>query len=209
MLPPADYLRLPVGRRPGRESDRRSRSAGGSLLSDGARGPGDQGDPSARECHILARQVARAGRRSERQTSEGPKGLAAIEWLVAAAVGVHEHRAVGFQHQQARRNRQHGIQPAGVNDLAAGDDKAHLADRSGPFGHALVPGTGTRPVGAPDRVVESFCAAQSHVLVPGTWTCPIEPLRSRRRAKKVRRGRAFSGRLDLPAHRAFPGRAMA
>ncbi len=59
-----------------------------------------------------------------------------VQRLVAAAVGVHEHGAVGFQHQQARRNRQHGVQPARVDDLAAGDDEAHVADRSGCFGHA-------------------------------------------------------------------------
>ena len=37
------------------------------------------------------------------------------------------HRAVVLEHQQPQRLRQDGIQAAGVDDLAAGDDQAHGA----------------------------------------------------------------------------------
>ena len=59
-----------------------------------------------------------------------------VERLVAAGVGVHEHRPVGLEHEQARRLRQEGGQPAGVDDLAAGDDEAHGPHRTVPFGQA-------------------------------------------------------------------------
>ena len=37
------------------------------------------------------------------------------------------HRAVGLDHEQAQRLGKHGVEPAGVGDLAAGDDEAHRA----------------------------------------------------------------------------------
>ena len=37
------------------------------------------------------------------------------------------HRAVVLQHEQPQGLRQHGVQAAGVHDLAAGDDQAHPA----------------------------------------------------------------------------------
>ena len=51
-----------------------------------------------------------------------------VERPVAAGVGVHEHRAVGLDHHQARRLRQVRGQAAGVGDLAAGDKQAHCAN---------------------------------------------------------------------------------
>ena len=48
-----------------------------------------------------------------------------VQRLVPAGVGVHEHRAVGLDHQQPQRLGQMGGQAAGVVDGAAGDDQAH------------------------------------------------------------------------------------
>jgi hypothetical protein len=48
-----------------------------------------------------------------------------VQRLVAAGVVVHEEGAVVLEHEQARRLRQDGRQPAGVGDLAAGDEEAH------------------------------------------------------------------------------------
>ena len=48
-----------------------------------------------------------------------------VEWLVAPGVGVDQHRAVVLDHEQARRLGQVGREPAGVGDLAAGDDQTH------------------------------------------------------------------------------------
>ena len=45
--------------------------------------------------------------------------------LVAAGVGVDQHRAVRLDHQQPQRLGQPRGQAAGVADLAAGDDQAH------------------------------------------------------------------------------------
>ena len=45
--------------------------------------------------------------------------------LVATAVGVNHHRAVVFQHHQAQRLGQDGVEAAGVNNFAAGNEQAH------------------------------------------------------------------------------------
>ena len=45
--------------------------------------------------------------------------------LEPARVGVDEERAVRLQHQQAHGLGEDGVQAAGVDDLAAGDDEAH------------------------------------------------------------------------------------
>src|SRR6266542_3360193 len=50
-----------------------------------------------------------------------------VERLVAAAVGVDQHRAVGLDDQQAGGRREVGVEPAGVVDAAGGDDEAHGA----------------------------------------------------------------------------------
>jgi hypothetical protein len=49
----------------------------------------------------------------------------AVQRLVSAGVRVDEHRAVGLEHDQPHRLREHGGQPARVTDLATGDDEAH------------------------------------------------------------------------------------
>ena len=48
-----------------------------------------------------------------------------VQRLVGAAVGVHEHRPVGLDHQHPGRHREVGGQPPGVVDLAAGYDESH------------------------------------------------------------------------------------
>ena len=48
-----------------------------------------------------------------------------VQRLEATGVGMDEHRAVGLDHHEPRRLGQEGGQPAGVGDLAAGDDQAH------------------------------------------------------------------------------------
>ncbi len=48
-----------------------------------------------------------------------------VERLVGAAVGVHQHRAVGLEHEHACRHRQVRRQPSGVVHLAARDDQSH------------------------------------------------------------------------------------
>ena len=45
--------------------------------------------------------------------------------LEPARIGVDEERAVRLQHQQAHGLGEDGVQAAGVDDLAAGDDEAH------------------------------------------------------------------------------------
>src|SRR6266542_2267945 len=50
-----------------------------------------------------------------------------VERLVAAAVGVDQHRAVGLDDQQAGGRREVCVEPAGVVDAAGGDDEAHGA----------------------------------------------------------------------------------
>jgi hypothetical protein len=50
-----------------------------------------------------------------------------VQRLVAARVGVHEHRAVGLDHQQPQRLGEPGGQATGVFDRATGDDEAHAA----------------------------------------------------------------------------------
>ena len=46
-----------------------------------------------------------------------------VQGLVAAGVGVHEHRPVGLDHEQPQGLGQARAQAAGVLDLAAGDDQ--------------------------------------------------------------------------------------
>ena len=53
------------------------------------------------------------------------RGRHPVERLVGAAVGVHQHRPVGLDHQHPGRHRQVGGEPAGVVDLAARDDESH------------------------------------------------------------------------------------
>ena len=53
-----------------------------------------------------------------------------VQRLVGAAVGVDQHRPVGLDHQQPGGHRQVGGEPAGVVDLAAGDDEAHAGRQS-------------------------------------------------------------------------------
>ena len=60
-----------------------------------------------------------------------------VQRLVGAAVGVHEHRAVGLDHQHPGRHRQVGGQPSGVVDLAARDHDPH--------GRGIYPVRQTRP----------------------------------------------------------------
>src|SRR6266545_984777 len=55
-----------------------------------------------------------------------------VERLVAAAVGVDQHRAVGLDDQQAGGRREVGVEPAGVVDAAGGDDEARGAGASRP-----------------------------------------------------------------------------
>ena len=45
--------------------------------------------------------------------------------LEATGVGVDEKRPVRLDHQQPHRLGQDGVQPPGIDDLAAGDDQAH------------------------------------------------------------------------------------
>ena len=51
--------------------------------------------------------------------AQGARRRHPVERLVGAAVGVHQHRAVGLDHQHPGRHREVGGQPAGVVDLAA------------------------------------------------------------------------------------------
>ena len=48
-----------------------------------------------------------------------------VQRLVAAGVGVDEDRAVGLEHEQARRLGKNGGEPPGVPHLAAGNDQTH------------------------------------------------------------------------------------
>jgi len=48
-----------------------------------------------------------------------------VQRLVGTAVGVDQDRAVGLDHQDPGRHREVRRQPAGVVDLAAGDDESH------------------------------------------------------------------------------------
>ena len=50
-----------------------------------------------------------------------------VQRLVGAAVGVHQHRSVGLEHQHPGGHRQVGGQPSGVVDLTAGHDESHEA----------------------------------------------------------------------------------
>ena len=52
-------------------------------------------------------------------------GVIQFNGLIATAVRVDEHRAVGLEDEQADRLRQVGGEAAGVGDLAAGDDETH------------------------------------------------------------------------------------
>src|SRR6266516_163709 len=59
--------------------------------------------------------------------AQGARRRHPVERLVAAAVGVDQHRAVGLDDQQAGGRRQVGVEPAGVVHTAGGDDEAHGA----------------------------------------------------------------------------------
>ena len=48
-----------------------------------------------------------------------------VQRLVGAAVGVHQHRSVGLEHQHPGGHRQVSGQPSGVVDLTAGHDESH------------------------------------------------------------------------------------
>jgi hypothetical protein len=48
-----------------------------------------------------------------------------VQGLVGAAVGVHEHRPVGLDHQHPERHGQMSGEPPRVVDLAASDDQPH------------------------------------------------------------------------------------
>ena len=48
-----------------------------------------------------------------------------VERLVAAAIGVHEHGAIGLDDQQPGGERKMGGEPAGVVHAAPGDDEPH------------------------------------------------------------------------------------
>ena len=75
---------------------------------------------------LIARALAKgAGRRHP------------VQRLVGAAVGVHEHRAVGLDHQHAGRHREVGGQSSGVVHLAARDHDPH--------GRGIYPVRQTRP----------------------------------------------------------------
>jgi hypothetical protein len=47
---------------------------------------------------------------------------------------VHEEGAIGLEHQEPHGFREPGGQAAGVEDFATGDEEAHRADRTVPFG---------------------------------------------------------------------------
>ena len=57
--------------------------------------------------------------------ADGARRAHPVQRLVGAAVGVHQHRAVGLEHQHPGGHRQVGAQPSGVVDLAAGHDESH------------------------------------------------------------------------------------
>ena len=91
----------------------------------------------------LERVVGLAGDRPEGDTLVGralTKGAGRrhpVQRLVGAAVGVHEHRAVGLDHQHAGRHREVGGQSSGVVHLAARDHDPH--------GRGIYPVRQTRP----------------------------------------------------------------
>ena len=65
-----------------------------------------------------------------------------VQRLVGAAVGVHQHRPVGLDHQHPGRHRQVGGEPSGVVDLAA-------RDHDQPHGRRTYPVRQTRPHAGP------------------------------------------------------------
>ena len=75
-----------------------------------------------------------------------------VQRLVGAAVGVHEHRPVGLDHQHPGRHRQVGGQPSGVVDLAAGDDEPH----GGRIYRGRTPVRAGRPVATSTRWVSTM-----------------------------------------------------
>ena len=56
---------------------------------------------------------------------DGARRAHPVQRLVGAAVGVHQHRAVGLEHQHPGGHRQVRGQPPGVVDLTAGHDESH------------------------------------------------------------------------------------
>ena len=68
-----------------------------------------------------------------------------VQRLVGAAVGVHQHRPVGLDHQHPGGHRQVGGEPAGVVHLAPCDDESHGGESTVTRGDGPAP---ERPRGA-------------------------------------------------------------
>ena len=121
-----------------------------------------------------------------------------VQRLVRAVVGVHRHRAVGLDQHQPGGHRQVGAQPAGVVDLAAGDQQAHEGERS------QSPQCQTHPVvhsetqlaGLPAAVAAARGAGRRAVLDAGAAD------------RRQRAGRAAATAAGAARHpgRALPGR---
>ena len=128
-----------------------------------------------------------------------------VERLVGPAVGVHEHRPVGLDHQHPGGHRQVGGQPPGVVDLAARNDDPH--------GDGIYPCPGPlrlsgrrasmRGVTATDTGT-SYDVHELRRAFPGAGPGP-GPLRRTRRVARPgggrRRGGRHAARRRVPAGR--------